>query len=502
MLRQGRKTPAALALVIAASTPSTASAQDRVIDRFALRIEGAVGTMLSPFQRNDDGSAYDGNAKGFRTVAGQGSLRVAVTLLGPVAAQISLSNWVFPSTTGAGTGWVFAPMGGLHIEPRVGASSRLFVDLDLGTAFTGRRRRLMVDAGVGVEFDVSRAVSLGPVLRYGQVVQPEEYSDGSPDPYPQDARMASLGLSIAFRVPRAELRPVESTQPPPPPPPPAPVAVDTDHDGALDPDDLCPAVPAGPRPDPSRRGCPDVDSDQDGVYDSEDLCPSAPQGSHADPNRRGCPAPDADGDGTPDAVDQCPTTPSGTSPDAAHPGCPVRDSDRDGIPDPVDRCPDRPESFNNFEDADGCPDRPPLVTLSDGVIRILGTINFATASDRILGRRSFEILDSLVALIAAHREIARLEVQGHTDDRGQPAYNQELSQRRADAVRLYLVEHGIAGGRLSARGYGSSQPLVPNASRSQRAENRRVELHIVEYADGTAPPPASAPFTPPPTASH
>lgn len=101
MLRQGRKTIAAVALVVAALTPSIASAQDRVIDRFALRLEGAVGAMLSPFQRNDDGSAYDGNAKGFRAVAAQGSARLAVTLLGPVAAQVSIANWAFPSTTGA-----------------------------------------------------------------------------------------------------------------------------------------------------------------------------------------------------------------------------------------------------------------------------------------------------------------------------------------------------------------------------------------------------------------
>jgi outer membrane protein OmpA-like peptidoglycan-associated protein len=496
MLRLGRETPAALAILFVALSPTTANAQERVIDRFALRFEGAAGAMLSPFQRNDDGSAYDGNTKGFRTLAAQGSARLAVTLVGPVALQVSIANWVFPSTTGGATGWVFAPMGGLHIEPRVSDAARVFVDLDVGTAFTGLRRRLTLDAAIGVEFDVARAVSLGPVLRYGQVVQPEAYSDGTPDPFPQDARFASLGLSIAFRVPRAELRPE-----PPPPPPPPPI-LDTDHDGVLDPEDLCPSEPSGAHADPTRRGCPDADSDHDEVFDHDDLCPNTAQGANPDPARRGCPSPDRDGDRVPDMADQCPETPSGVAPDPSRLGCPVVDTDHDGIVDGVDRCPDRAETFNNFEDADGCPDRPSLVTLSDGVIRILGTINFATASDRILGRRSFEILDSLVGLIAAHREIARLEVQGHTDDRGAHDYNQELSQRRAAAVRLYLVEHGIVAARLTSRGYGPDRPMVANDTRIHRAENRRVEMHIVEYADGSAPPATTTTVTPPPTAAH
>ncbi len=500
MLRLGRETTAALALTVATLAPSVATAQTRVIERFALRLEAGAGLMLSPFQRNDDGTAYDGNAKGFRTVSVQGSARLAFTLVGPLAVQASIANWVFPSTTGGETGWVFAPMGGVHVEPRISDSARLFVDVDLGTAFTGVRRRFMLDAGLGLEFDVSRAVSLGPVLRYGQVVQPEEYSDGTPDPFPQDARFASIGLSIAFRVPRAA-RAVEAPPPPPPPPPP-PSAVDTDRDGELDGDDLCPTEPSGDHPDPTHRGCPDRDSDRDDVFDRDDLCPSTPQGAHADPGRRGCPDPDGDNDGVSDHVDRCPTTLAGPRPDPDRPGCPLADTDGDGIADVNDRCPNQAETFNNLDDGDGCPDRPPLVTLSDGVIRILGTINFTTASDRILGRRSFEILDSLVALIAAHREIARLEVQGHTDDRGDRTSNQELSQRRADAVRLYLVEHGIHGARLTARGYGPDRPLAQGTSTDARAQNRRVEMHILEYADGAVPPPTVRPVAPPPTAAH
>ena len=498
MLRLGRETSAALALTLATLTPSIAAAQSRVIERFALRFEAGAGMMLSPFQRNDDGALYEGNAKGFRTLSVQGSVRLAFTLVGPLAVQASVTNWVFPSTTGGETGWVFAPMGGLHVEPRLSSVTRLFVDVDLGTGFTGSRRRLMVGSAVGLEFDVSRAVSLGPVIRYGQVIQPEEYADGTPDPFPQDARFASIGLSIALRVPRA----APAAAPLPPPPPPPPVVLDTDGDGVPDPDDQCVTEPPGDHPDPTHRGCPDRDSDRDDVFDREDLCPSTAQGAHPDPDRRGCPDGDGDGDGVTDHADRCPTTIATPRSDPDRPGCPLADADGDGIPDVNDRCPNQAETFNNIDDADGCPDRPPLVTLSDGVIRILGTINFTTASDRILGRRSFEILDSLVALIAAHREIARLEVQGHTDDRGDRAANQELSQRRADAVRLYLVEHGINGARLTSHGYGADRPLVQGTTREALAQNRRVEMHIIEYTDGSPPPPTTRVVTPPPTAAH
>ena len=69
-----------------------------------------------------------------------------------------------------------------------------------------------------------------------------------------------------------------------------------------------------------------------------------------------------------------------------------------------------------------------------------------------------------------------IEVAGHTDSRGSDGYNMDLSQRRAEAVRNYLVGKGIAADRLSARGYGESQPVADNATDEGRFKNRRVEL--------------------------
>jgi len=69
-----------------------------------------------------------------------------------------------------------------------------------------------------------------------------------------------------------------------------------------------------------------------------------------------------------------------------------------------------------------------------------------------------------------------IEIGGHTDNVGKPDYNLKLSDARAAAVRQWLIEHGIAAARLTSRGYGDTQPLVPNTSDENRARNRRVEL--------------------------
>jgi outer membrane protein OmpA-like peptidoglycan-associated protein len=73
-----------------------------------------------------------------------------------------------------------------------------------------------------------------------------------------------------------------------------------------------------------------------------------------------------------------------------------------------------------------------------------------------------------------------VEVAGHTDNRGAAAYNRDLSQRRAEAVRSYLVSKGVNGGNLSARGYGPDSPVADNKTANGRAENRRVELRQLQ----------------------
>lgn len=73
----------------------------------------------------------------------------------------------------------------------------------------------------------------------------------------------------------------------------------------------------------------------------------------------------------------------------------------------------------------------------------------------------------------------RVEIEGHTDSIGSAAYNQLLSQRRAEAVRQYLIERGVAAGRITARGYGASRPIADNKTEAGRARNRRTEILFV-----------------------
>jgi outer membrane protein OmpA-like peptidoglycan-associated protein len=94
----------------------------------------------------------------------------------------------------------------------------------------------------------------------------------------------------------------------------------------------------------------------------------------------------------------------------------------------------------------------------------------------------------LFAVAKALREtpaIKRLEVQGHTDDQGDARYNQELSQRRAEAVRKWLVDAGVEPHRLVAKGYGKTQPLGGQHNVDQRADNRRVQFVVLATNSAT-----------------
>jgi outer membrane protein OmpA-like peptidoglycan-associated protein len=74
----------------------------------------------------------------------------------------------------------------------------------------------------------------------------------------------------------------------------------------------------------------------------------------------------------------------------------------------------------------------------------------------------------------------KIEISGHTDNVGAESFNELLSQRRADAVVSYLVEKGVNKNRLSAKGYGQSNPVDSNDTAEGRASNRRTEFEIIE----------------------
>ena len=222
------------------------------------------------------------------------------------------------------------------------------------------------------------------------------------------------------------------------------------------------------------RGPRAIDTDADGVPDLTDLCPSLPGDAQLTAKRLGCPA-DADGDGIADQDDQCPLVPGIASADASTFGCPA-DSDGDGILDPKDACSNEKGPPSDDPATNGCPK---AVRVEGSQIVILRQVSFMTGSDE-LEAVSFELLEQIAHVLAEHPEIARLGVDGHTDDVGMPANNLSLSRRRAVAVVRWLVAHGVDERRLEARGFGPRRPLVPNTSPEARTQNRRVEFTIVK----------------------
>ena len=167
---------------------------------------------------------------------------------------------------------------------------------------------------------------------------------------------------------------------------------------------------------------------------------------------------DADGDGVLDNVDNCPNVP-GNDPF----GCPMAamapmDSDNDGVVDASDQCPRTPKGAE--VNLAGC--------------WVLADVQFDTDKWQVKAEH-YGVLERAYRVLAQNPDL-RFEVQGHTDNVGTTDYNQALSQKRAISVRQYFVEKGIAPSRLSAGGYGLTQPIDTNDTGDGRARNRRVQL--------------------------
>ena len=97
-----------------------------------------------------------------------------------------------------------------------------------------------------------------------------------------------------------------------------------------------------------------------------------------------------------------------------------------------------------------------------------------------LSSKSKPLLDELVAFLADHEEIVKIEVAGYTDNKGDQDELKALSAERAKAVKDYLVDHGIKSKRVSSRGYGTADPIASNKTKAGRLKNRRIELHILK----------------------
>ncbi|TNE85433.1 MAG: OmpA family protein [Deltaproteobacteria bacterium] len=300
---------------------------------------------------------------------------------------------------------------------------------------------------------------------------------------------------------------------------------DSDKDGVEDEVDKCPDAPEDLDGFEDTDGCPELDNDGDGVQDANDTCPELPEDLDEWEDEDGCPEPDNDGDLVFDEDDECPNV-AGLE---QFKGCP--DTDEDGLPDTVDVCPDKPgdEMWQGCPDTDedfvgdnldkcpnepgsmgaeGCPDadedRVPdsrdkcpdekapegiVPALSDGcparvfitkdAIKITEKVFFDSGKATIQSK-SNDLLDEIAGIFNDNAQIKKVEIAGHTDDRGDDEANLKLSQERAQAVVDYLVGKGVDAGRLEAKGYGETKPIADNKKSTGRAENRRVEFSILE----------------------
>ncbi len=256
---------------------------------------------------------------------------------------------------------------------------------------------------------------------------------------------------------------------------------DSDADGIYDQHDDCPFEPGLEE----FNGCPD--SDGDGIPDKDDSCPTTAGMAEfngcadtdgdgiADPNDK-CPdvaglakfggCPDTDGDGIEDAKDACPEV-AGLR---RFRGC--ADTDGDGIADPKDKCPNEAGPADN----DGCPN--PTEEAIEALNELGATVQFEL-NKADLKPEAIELLISVYDIMTKFGN-TNFSIEGHTDTTGPKAFNQKLSEDRAEKVKSHLVEKGVDGTRLSTKGFGEDSPKVSNNTRDGRITNRRVEFKVVD----------------------
>ncbi len=232
---------------------------------------------------------------------------------------------------------------------------------------------------------------------------------------------------------------------------------DKDGDGVADCRDECPDV-AGLA---MFHGCPDTDGD--GIPDKMDKCPDV----FGLKILQGCP--DRDGDGTADKDDACPDV-FGPKTNA---GCPFKDTDGDGVIDLIDRCVTVKGPASNY----GCPVLPTVEIMNE--LNQYGRTILFDYDKWSFKKESYATLEPMTTIFKEYPD-ADFIIEGHTDSDGSDAYNQVLSEKRANAVRDYFVTNGINPNRLTTKAFGESRPVDTNATAAGKANNRRTEVKLAE----------------------
>ena len=344
--------------------------------------------------------------------------------------------------------FLYGVAGAYRITPRVAAIGELFGAIDVGGGPAGANP---LEAVAGGRYRINRAWTV--VGGAGRGLLP---GVGSPD--------LRVFAAVAF-APRAQ--------------PPVATAEERfareedDGDDVAAGDDRCPKEPEDKDGFADDDGCPDPDDDNDGIADGADRCPRKAEDIDKHDDGDGCPEGDNDRDNIVDGKDKCPDEPEDGDGFADDDGCPDPDNDRDGVFDAQDRCAGQKEIINGNADEDGCPDKgEPLVFVTKDRIELFEPIKFKGESAE-LTRASIKLLGQVGATLRANPDIVKLHIRAHVDKRGKE--DDPLSVRRAESVRKWLVEWGIAAERLEGVGFGSRFPLGKG-----RALNDRVELEIIQ----------------------
>ena len=461
--------------------------------------DGAMVGVVSPSGTARGDLVLHGKAQLARVAAGGGQVFVGATL-----------SLTLPTATSAEFAGVSKPTGRIYglLTVLPGAlSKRISLSANLGAVIREKASLSNIDQGSGLAWGVGGSIRLldqlwatgemfGDVMPAGRkssvkassgVLAPSELLVGFT--YRPDRRV-SLGIaagrgliagigtpdvrgvfSLSYVPGTAELPPIH-------PPPPPKIDGDADGDGIKDSVDRCPEEAEDKDMFDDTDGCPDLDNDGDGVEDSKDMCPLDAEDKDGFQDDDGCPDKDNDNDGIPDAQDKCPNTPEDKDGYLDVDGCPDPDNDSDGILDGQDMCPNEPETINGNTDDDGCPDRgDALVVVTPAGVEITEAIQFTGTK---VAKASTNVLNQVAATLRAHQEIVRVKLVVHVQPTGDSDKDQELSDKRAQAVRDWLVQWGIPQARLSAQGMGGSRPLVPRTAKQAQVINERVEMIILE----------------------